>query len=39
MTTLEQDAVSWKVEEVWVVSSLLKPTGAVHEVQHKVTLS
>ena len=39
MATLEQDAVSWKVEEVWVVSSLLKPTGAVHEVQHKVTLS
>ena len=36
MTALEQKAVSWQVEEVWVVSSNLKPTGAVHEVQHTV---
>ena len=35
----EQDPVRWQVEEVRVYSSNLKPAGAVHEVQHTVTLN
>lgn len=39
MAALEESTVSWQVEEVKVYSSSLKPTGAVHEAQHTVTLS
>jgi len=35
----EQNPVSWQVEEVKVFSSSLKPTGAVHDMQHTVVLS